>query len=80
MIILLIHRPGSKCWYRDYQIHRLNGPADISSGFCAWWVNNDLHRLDGPARIWSDGTHEFWINGHQVTEYEHMFLTAQEAL
>lgn len=30
-----------------------------------------LHRVGGPAVTCSEGTHEWWINGSQVTEFEH---------
>lgn len=81
MISLTIYMAGAKWWFCNNQCHRTSGPAiTAANGYKAWYINDQRHRLGGPAIIYHDksGIDEFWINGHQVTEYEHMFLTAQE--
>ena len=47
----------------------------LTNGIRFWIYNSQLHRTNGPAIIYPDGTVEYWINGHPVSEYEHMFLT-----
>lgn len=75
MISLLIQIYGSKWWYKNDQIHRTNGPANIySDGQQTWYLRHQRHRTSGPAVIYSDGTVEYWINGRELSDYELMFL------
>ena len=49
------------------KLHRIDGPASISSNHEQWWLNGKRHRIDGPAVI--DPDHEeWWLNGqlHRV--------------
>jgi len=34
-----------------------------------------LHRDDGPAIEYPDGRKEWWVNGQQLTQFEHWVLT-----
>ena len=78
MIDFTINTTGIKCWWKQGQLHRLDGPARIlPPGRLEYWVDGRLHRLDGPARIYSDGHVEYWINSQEVSEYEYMFITTQ---
>ena len=41
---------GTKFWYQNGKLHRLNGPAvEHADGSKFWYQNGMLHRLDGPA-------------------------------
>lgn len=77
MITVEITEIGSKWWFKDNLEHRDNGPAILkTNGHQSWYNRGKWHRLDGPAIKWPDGTYEYWINGQEVTEYEHMFLAS----
>ena len=81
MIGVTISKAGIKCWRKQGQLHRLNGPARIiPSGRDEYWHNGRMHRLNGPARIWADGHADYWLNGIRISEYEHMFITARELI
>lgn len=43
-----------------------------------WYKNSNHHRLNGPAITRINGQSEYWINGRELSEYEHMFLTIME--
>jgi hypothetical protein len=59
---------GSKGWYLDGKLYRLDGPAYIGyDGIQAWYINDYLHRLDGPAWIDANGNQEWWINDKEIT-------------
>ena len=45
---------GSKEWYLDGKLHRLDGPAiERANGGREWWVNGELYREDGPSIEWT---------------------------
>lgn len=55
---------GNKQWFKNGQLHRLDGPALIHTDGTQCWVNNnEIHRLDGPAIIYPDGTQYWYIHG-----------------
>ena len=55
---------GSKYYFQNGKLHRLDGPAvEYSDGAKQWYQNNQLHRLDGPAVIYSNGTKEWYFYG-----------------
>ena len=57
---------GSKCWYRNGQLHREDGPAvEWANGDKFWYRNGQLHREDGPAEEWADGD-KFWYRNGQL--------------
>lgn len=82
MITLMIFPTGNKHWRRNNKLHRANGPAMVrikifntwSTIRYRWIVDGKYHNLNGPAVVFADNTGEFWINGQQVSEYEHMFI------
>lgn len=44
------HTNGSKRWYLDGQLHRVDGPAvEYPNGPKEWWLNGFRHRENGPA-------------------------------
>ena len=60
---------GSKCWYQNGQLHRLDGPAIESvNGEKKWYQNGQYHRLDGPAVEYSNGGKEWYQNGQHHRE------------
>lgn len=50
---------------RDGVSHRVEGPADIKTGFNRWDYFGRAHRVEGPAMIWFDPNRE--INGNSTT-------------
>jgi hypothetical protein len=45
-----INSYGTKEWYQDGNLHRLNGPAiEWVNRDKSWYQDGNLHRLDGPA-------------------------------
>ena len=58
---------GTKKWYVNGELHRLDGPAvEQANGFKAWWVNGKPHREDGPAVEHASGGKEWWVNNKLI--------------
>jgi hypothetical protein len=73
-----IYPDGSKEWYQNGELHRLDGPAcEFSDGSKFWYQNGKRHRLDGPAIEWPDGSKYWFQNGKRhrldgpAIEYPH---------
>ena len=66
---------GTKEWYFEGKIHRIDGPAvEYSVGTKQWFVEGKRHRIGGPAIEWFDGTKHWYINGKEAIEEEHDLL------
>src|SRR5271157_5966076 len=64
-----ISSDGSKYWYLNDHLHRVDGPAiEGSDGSKSWWLNGKRHRVDGPAIEYPNGSKEWYLNGkrHRV--------------
>ena len=47
---------GDKCWYKEGQLHREDGPAiEDVNGIKYWYKEGKLHRLNGPAIEFASG-------------------------
>jgi hypothetical protein len=60
---------GSKHWYLNGKLHRVDGPARVwPSGTKEWYLNGELHNANGPAVEGADGKKEWHLNGkrHRV--------------
>ena len=67
----------SQIWRQGDKLHRNDGPAlEAFDGSYAYYLNGQLHRNDGPAIKRADGSQEWWLGGKQVTEQQHLELTA----
>jgi hypothetical protein len=58
-----------KYWYKDFKLHREDGPAVLyPNGYESWYLNGKQHRIDGPARIWDNDRcpPEWYINGEFI--------------
>lgn len=73
------YHPGSTRWYKDGNLHRLDGPAYIDSREESWYKNNKRHRVGGPARIECDPhcnpptyIYSYYLEGRNVTMEEAM--------
>ena len=56
-------------WRQNGKLHRLDGPAYISSdGVKHWFQNGQRHNPDGPAIIYPNGTRRWFINNKEITE------------
>ncbi len=52
---------GTQVWYKEWELHREDGPAIIyPNGTQFWFKEGKLHRDDGPAVIYSNGTQAWW--------------------
>jgi hypothetical protein len=59
-----ITEDGSKAWYVDDKLHRLDGPAiEGADGSKQWYVDDKLHRMDGPAYEYADGSKVWYVDG-----------------
>ena len=75
--VFFVNRYGTKGWYLNDQLHRINGPAiEYANGDRVWYLNGKYHREDGPAvehangdRVWYLNVQLHRINGPAV-EYE----------
>jgi hypothetical protein len=55
---------GSKHWYLNGKLHRVDGPAvEWSDGTKEWHLNGKLHREDGPAVEYANGEREWFVDG-----------------
>ena len=62
---------GSKYWYLNDNLHRVDGPAiEWADGSKEWFLNGLRHRVDGPAVEWADGTKAWYLNNKEYTEDE----------
>lgn len=53
---IVMYPSGTKIWYKERKIHRLDGPAiETPDGEKEWWKEGKQHRLDGPAVEYTDG-------------------------
>jgi hypothetical protein len=65
---LFVRLDGTKEWWANGQLHRLDGPAiENTNGKKEWYFNGKRHRIDGPA-IENNGTKEWWVNGTRHRE------------
>lgn len=59
-----ITKYGTKMWFKNGSLHRIDGPAAIhADGSTEWWQLGVLHREDGPAKDLADGEQQWWVNG-----------------
>jgi hypothetical protein len=55
---------GTRRWYLNGQLHRVDGPAvEFINGDKEWFLNGQPHRVDGPAIEWADGGKYWCLNG-----------------
>lgn len=56
-------------WYKDYLLHREDGPALILiNGSKEWRIKGELHREDGPAMTFPDGRQIWFFQGKRHRE------------
>ena len=62
---------GSKIWFVDGKVHRIDGPAiEYLDGSKSWYVDGKLHRIDGPAIEYANGKKEWFIFGEEYEDKE----------
>ena len=55
---------GTEAWFVGGELHRLDGPALITSnGDEIWFANGKQHREDGPSVVRADGTKVYALHG-----------------
>jgi len=66
-----IYPSGSKAWYYNDRLHRLNGPAvEYTNGTKYYYINGQYHRLNGPAIEYPDGNKSYYINDEHFKTFE----------
>jgi len=64
---MTVNPDGTKEWYQNGILHRIDGPAvEHFDGTKEWFVNGKLHREDGPAIEHSDGSKAFYLFGEKI--------------
>ena len=67
---------GTKCWYKDGELHREDGPATIyADGSQYWHKEGEIHRDYGPAVIWPDGIEYWYKYGKPYEPSAHELMT-----
>jgi hypothetical protein len=60
---LITSSRGSKRWYQNDQLHRIDGPAiERADGDQYWYQNGQRHRINGPAVEFADGDKRWYQN------------------
>ena len=68
---LIIDEYGTKRYYLNDQLHRVDGPAiEYVDGSMEWHLNGKRHRVDGPAVEKANGTRYWYLSGCQVSRSE----------
>lgn len=63
-----IDKYGTKRWYLNRKLHRVDGPAVEHPNQQEWFLNGQRHREDGPAIIDNQGNKWWYQNGQQHRE------------
>lgn len=58
-------------WYKDGELHRVNGPARTHKDSKWYYVDGKLHRLDGPAVDAKGHPKQYWIGGQKLSPKEY---------
>ena len=59
-----IDSDGTKFWYLNHNLHRIDGPAvEYANGTKSWYLNGERHREDGPAIECANGNKYWYLNG-----------------
>jgi len=54
---------GTKYWYQNDKVHRVDGPAiEYTDGTKQWCLNGKYHRVDGPAYENPNGNNSWYLN------------------
>lgn len=68
---MIVDEQGTKRWYLNDNLHRIDGPAvEYPSGYKKWYLNGERHREDGPAITCSDEYKAWFLNDKRLTEEE----------
>ncbi len=58
---------GTKTYFKDNKLHRIDGPAFIDSdGTEKWFFHGKLHRTDGLAIVYPDGKEEWCVYDERI--------------
>lgn len=76
VLLLKVEADPKKKWYKNGELHRLDGPAiEYSYRSGEWYQNGKLHREDGPATESLDGIYTAWYKeGKMVKRTERAFI------
>ena len=62
--IMIERKSGTKEWYQNGVLHRLDAAAvEFANGDKSWYENGLPHRADGPTWVGINGSRAWWING-----------------
>ena len=58
---------GTKYWWKNWRLHRDDGPAvEWADGSVVWKQNGKYHREDGPAIECANGSKSWWIHDRKI--------------
>ena len=64
---LIIDADGTKYWYLEGKLHRVDGPAiEYANGSKQWFLEDKLHRVDGPAIEDANGFKRWWFCAEEL--------------
>lgn len=58
-------------WYKEGELHRIDGPARVHNANAFWYKDGKLHCLCGPAVIEKAGPKQYWIEGQRLSPKEY---------
>ena len=62
--VFCVDQCGTKWWFLNGKLHRVDGPAiEYANGTKWWYLNGELHRVDGPAVEFANGDKYWFLNG-----------------
>jgi len=64
---LIINEDGTKVWYKNGLLHRVDGPTvEDVYGTKYWYFEGKRHRVDGPALEFNNGDKVWYYQGQQI--------------
>jgi hypothetical protein len=83
---LEIDKWGTKTWWLNGKLHRVDGPAwEDKNGTKFWYRHGKSHREDGPADDYADGYNRWYFNDKYYSEFDdwleaNTFISEEEKL
>lgn len=72
---------GNRYWFKNYLLHREDGPAiEFADGKKFWYQEGKKHRDDGPAVEFWHGNNQWYLNGCELSEEEFNAIKEKEKL
>ena len=64
--VFCVNKFGTKYWFLNGELHRVDGPAvEFTNGTKWWYLNGKIHRENGHAVEYASGAKYWCLNGKQ---------------